>query len=131
MGKPCRSLDFDDGRRFLSRIYLTVISEDVRNLSLPFSTLSSRASTILDWVNLLKICSTFCIIDNTHDRKMHEKCNPFHVRFTRTVRFMPGKIEITSCCWCIQNLKILLKTSSFARETVLIFLAFFDVGCCR
>ena len=45
----------------------------------------------------------------------------------KTVRFMVSKvinvwIEINSCCSCIRNLKITLKSSSFALETDLIFL---------
>ena len=40
------------------------------------------------------------------------------------------KMESVSRSLCVQNLKVPLKLSSFARETDLIFLSFFDVGCC-
>ena len=75
-------------------------------------------------------------IDNTQDRNMREKWNPFHACFTvKTVRFRLAKltniwIENASCCSSVQNLEIPLKLGSFARETVLIFLSSFDVGCC-
>ena len=46
----------------------------------------------------------------------------------RDVKQMNTWIEIAPCCSCVQNLKIPLKLSSFARETDLIFLLFF--GCC-
>ena len=76
-------------------------------------------------------------IENTQDRKMWEKLNPFLPHFTiKTVRVIVLKlinvgIEINSCCSCIQNLKIpLRKSSSFALKKDLIFLGFFHLGCC-
>ena len=59
-------------------------------------------------------------IDNTQDRKMREKWNPLHDRFTvKTVKSRLAKviniwIYIISYCSWIKNLKILLKTISFA-----------------
>ena len=64
---------------------------------------------------------------NTQDRKFQEKLNPFHGRFTvRSIRFRLAKqidiwIKIASSCSCVQNMKIPLKLSSFAREMYLIF----------
>ena len=69
-------------------------------------------------------------IDNTQDQKIQSG------RFTdKTVRWSLAKlinisIEINCCCSCIQNVKLPLEWSGFARETDIITLAFFDLGCC-
>ena len=75
-------------------------------------------------------------IDNTQDRKMREKLNPFHSCFTlKTFRFVLAKlisiwIDIHSCWLSIHILKIPSKSWSFVLETDFIFLGFFDDGCC-
>ena len=61
---------------------------------------------------------------------MHEKCNPFHGRFThKTTRFWLEEIielwnNVNSCFPFIQNSKIPLKLSTFSRETISYFLDF-------
>ena len=65
-------------------------------------------------------------IDHIQHWKVHEEWNPFHGRLhASNSLFWHAKTDE-----CVQDLKIPLKSSSFACETYSNFFAFFSVICC-
>ena len=99
------------------------------NISLEFSTIGKSPRISESFTILRRRSRIFLLVDHIKHWKMHEK----EIRFThKKARLWLANlaniwIDINICY--LQNLKILLKSSSFACETASIFPAFLSVAC--
>ena len=86
---------------------------------------------LIFWI--CKMYDSFTTIDLIQHQNFQDKRNPFHGRFMhKPARFWYGKLmniwrKGSSWCSCVESLKILSISDSFACETDYRFLAFFTI----